>query len=262
MGFLQSLPPDEVARYHRVASASLKIRNHFELMLWLQGDMQDYLPHDIMIAAWGDFHTQDVQFDIVSSLVGVRTRANDTQLIKPLLLELFARWVSFDFQPFTLSAGADGFAPLDGRRDCTVTQALQAMRCALVHGIKDQRDRHDCLYVALSVNVCSHRQCLAMAMALPYIDAALRQVTHLPHQLETLAPSPVVTMLLQDFDLSEREAEIMTWVAAGKTNPEIGQILDISGFTVKNHLQRIFKKLNVMNRAQAVSKINTFAARV
>jgi DNA-binding CsgD family transcriptional regulator len=56
--------------------------------------------------------------------------------------------------------------------------------------------------------------------------------------------------------LSSREQEIMDWVKHGKTNYEIGMILDISAFTVKNHLQRIFKKLDVLNRAQAVAKLS------
>jgi DNA-binding CsgD family transcriptional regulator len=54
--------------------------------------------------------------------------------------------------------------------------------------------------------------------------------------------------------LSEREAEIMRWLKIGKTNYEIGRILEISAFTVKNHLQRIFRKLVVFNRAHAVAK--------
>jgi DNA-binding CsgD family transcriptional regulator len=45
----------------------------------------------------------------------------------------------------------------------------------------------------------------------------------------------------------------MKWVAMGKTNGEIGSILNVSSFTIKNHMQRIFKKLDVFNRAQAVS---------
>jgi DNA-binding CsgD family transcriptional regulator len=55
--------------------------------------------------------------------------------------------------------------------------------------------------------------------------------------------------------LSDRELEIMGWVCSGKTNIEIGLILEISTFTVRNHLQRIFKKLEVINRSQAVAKI-------
>ena len=48
----------------------------------------------------------------------------------------------------------------------------------------------------------------------------------------------------------------MEWVMMGKTNQDIGMILNISAFTVKNHLQRIFKKLDVLNRAQAVTEYN------
>lgn len=55
-------------------------------------------------------------------------------------------------------------------------------------------------------------------------------------------------------ELSAREAEILRWIALGKTNPEIGSILNISSFTVKNHVQRILKKLDVSNRTQAVGK--------
>jgi DNA-binding CsgD family transcriptional regulator len=58
--------------------------------------------------------------------------------------------------------------------------------------------------------------------------------------------------------LSQREVEIMEWVRIGKTNFEVAMILNISAFTVKNHLQRIFRKLDASNRAQAVEKLNRF----
>ena len=59
----------------------------------------------------------------------------------------------------------------------------------------------------------------------------------------------------ENLRLSEREHEIMYWVGHGKTNYEIGMILGISQFTVKNHLQRIFRKIDVRNRAQAITRI-------
>ena len=54
--------------------------------------------------------------------------------------------------------------------------------------------------------------------------------------------------------LSAREAAIMGWLQAGKSNREIGQILDISALTVKNHLQRIYRLLGVANRAHALAR--------
>ncbi len=55
-------------------------------------------------------------------------------------------------------------------------------------------------------------------------------------------------------ELSQRELEILNWVCVGKTNYEIGVILGISKFTVKNHIQSILGKLSVYNRTQAVNR--------
>jgi len=51
--------------------------------------------------------------------------------------------------------------------------------------------------------------------------------------------------------LSPREDEVMQWLLEGKTNEEIGIILSISSHTVKNHLDRIYKKLGVASRHSA-----------
>jgi len=51
--------------------------------------------------------------------------------------------------------------------------------------------------------------------------------------------------------LSPREQECLRWVSAGKTNWEIGRILDISDNTVHYHLERAKRKLGATTRAQA-----------
>ncbi len=56
---------------------------------------------------------------------------------------------------------------------------------------------------------------------------------------------------LEALGLSPREAEILLWMAQGKTNSEIGTILDISPATAKKHLEHIYKKLGTENRASA-----------
>ncbi|MEW5960245.1 MAG: response regulator transcription factor [Chloroflexota bacterium] len=51
--------------------------------------------------------------------------------------------------------------------------------------------------------------------------------------------------------LSEREVEVLQWLALGASNREIGQQLYIAESTVKRHVYNIFGKLNVHNRTQA-----------
>jgi DNA-binding NarL/FixJ family response regulator len=53
--------------------------------------------------------------------------------------------------------------------------------------------------------------------------------------------------------LSQREAEVLIWVAGGASNKEIARHLHISEATVKSHLLHIFSKLGVNDRTQAVT---------
>ncbi len=57
----------------------------------------------------------------------------------------------------------------------------------------------------------------------------------------------------QKLALTVREAEVLHWIAQGKTNREIGQILDISPRTVNKHLEQVFQKIGVENRTAAAS---------
>lgn len=53
--------------------------------------------------------------------------------------------------------------------------------------------------------------------------------------------------------LTRRETTVLVWVAAGKTNVEIGFILGISPRTVQKHLEHIFTKLGVETRTAAAT---------
>ena len=52
--------------------------------------------------------------------------------------------------------------------------------------------------------------------------------------------------------LSRRESEVLSWVAHGKTNSEVGTILGISRRTVDTLLSRTYQKLGVETRLAAV----------
>ncbi len=62
-------------------------------------------------------------------------------------------------------------------------------------------------------------------------------------------------VLRDKLKLTFREAEILMWIARGKTNKEIGIILTTSPRTVNKHLEHIFEKLGVSTRAAAVAMV-------
>jgi DNA-binding response OmpR family regulator/DNA-binding CsgD family transcriptional regulator len=58
-------------------------------------------------------------------------------------------------------------------------------------------------------------------------------------------------VLRRQFSLTGREAEVLLWIAQGKSNRDIGEILGLSPRTVNKHLEQIYQKLGVENRASA-----------
>lgn len=59
--------------------------------------------------------------------------------------------------------------------------------------------------------------------------------------------------LRETFSVTSREADVLLWIANGKTNREIGLILDMSPRTVNKHLEQVFRKLGVENRTAAAA---------
>lgn len=60
-------------------------------------------------------------------------------------------------------------------------------------------------------------------------------------------------LLSQAFGLTPREADVLLWTARGKSNKDMSEILNISARTVNKHLEQIFIKIGVENRASATA---------
>ncbi len=60
-------------------------------------------------------------------------------------------------------------------------------------------------------------------------------------------------LLAQAFGLTPREADVLLWTARGKSNKDMSEILNISARTVNKHLEQIFIKIGVENRASATA---------
>ena len=75
-------------------------------------------------------------------------------------------------------------------------------------------------------------------------DALWRRSAPAPRAVEGSTPAPALT---------EREMQVLTGMSRGRSNAEIGKELFLSEDTVKTHARRLFRKLGVSDRAQAVA---------
>jgi two-component system NarL family response regulator len=84
------------------------------------------------------------------------------------------------------------------------------------------------------------------------IREAVRRVA----QGESLLPAGIASKLAESMahpELSERERQVLQYIANGRSNKEIGQVLYISENTVKAHVKSILTKLDAMGRTEAIA---------
>lgn len=74
------------------------------------------------------------------------------------------------------------------------------------------------------------------------------------HLHDTVMRSDELTNVLRQPALSQREREVLQWIAAGKTYLDVGTILSISDRTVEVHLRSAREKLRALTTAQAVAR--------
>jgi DNA-binding CsgD family transcriptional regulator len=58
----------------------------------------------------------------------------------------------------------------------------------------------------------------------------------------------------EEVQLTSRERDVLSWVARGKTNAEIAELLWLAPSTVRKHLENVYAKLGVSTRTAAVAR--------
>jgi DNA-binding CsgD family transcriptional regulator len=85
-------------------------------------------------------------------------------------------------------------------------------------------------------------------------SGALREVPAAnPNPNLPISADEAIQVLVKHLSLTSRQAEVLHWVAEGKSNEEISIILECSFFTVKNHLREVFRRLDVHGRVAAAA---------
>jgi transcriptional regulator EpsA len=229
-----------------VIQRSYKIKKHVDFFRWQQDYLSSIFPHDVLIAVWGDFSNGTLNYDVCSKIPGVRTQSlrESPGQINHLMSDLYQRWLANNERWYRIN----NFV-INHNDDLTVlfNDHLSVINSLLVYGLRDIRGNNDCLYIFMDQHNEFPLSTPMLGMLMPHLDAALRRI----ESLECTVNDELSEYHVQG--LSDREHEIVHWVRLGKTNHEISIILGISPNTVKNHLKRIFSKLDVTSRAQAVA---------
>jgi len=230
----------------RAISASIAIRRRFQFFAWTQGQLQELLPHGVLVCGLPRGTGTGMFFDYFHNVP--LASAALARLCHPrdgVALAMLEVW---------RQQGGDPLAILDtDPRTADIHAQLVALglRQSVVHGIPFEQS-----------NVGAHGFFAFLALrAEPGLRELQMASMLVPHVFSTYCRAlsreraPIAVPQAQvDGALSEREVEILHWVREGKSNHEIGMVLSISPLTVKNHVQRILKKLQASNRTQAVSK--------
>jgi len=237
MSDLFTLDSEAQLRLLRVMEASFRIFKRSHFFLWAQGELQVFIPHATLVCVSGDLATSMLYHDIFSwqaMAPGDDQRAAERGCLP--IAPLIDQWLRSRCKPLVLDASTMN----------TGNAARAIGGYALCHGAPEARGEQGSFFVFLGLpEAPSCRTLFALHMLMPHLHLAWHRMREgeLHGNRFKAAESPLTT----------REVEVLIWVRDGKTNNEIGRILDISPLTVKNHIQRILRKLNASNRAQAVA---------
>jgi transcriptional regulator EpsA len=225
--------------------ASLRVHARAHFFSWTQGLLQSLIRHELLICTLCLGKPPGFRADGFSMTTPDPATLSDIFLrdaaVVPALLKA---WEERRYQPVVIDVATTSLGTGAFTRE---TERLGATQL-LVHGMHDADGRALTLFTfACRPGSVGPRQTYLAQLLAPALHAAWvrTQLSRTPSAVEKASGHNVLTV---------REQDILKWIYLGKSNFEIGAILKISPLTVKNHVQKILRKLNVVNRTQAIGK--------
>jgi transcriptional regulator EpsA len=258
-----SLTPKQAEEVVRLVEAAQAVWRRHQFFVWCQSQLHPLIPHHVMVCGAYQRQRLAVRFDVFQSVV-----------LSPELLGLFgdgssalmratiSSWVQGRGRPQLLDAarlvGEARNQALRLRQETGIDQWL-------VHGVsRPQRPTEiESLFIFAGVQTDAargHPQ-LHAELLMPYLHSTWRRVLAAESELAGSAVERVIPELpvrgasasTTAGRLTERERQILLSAREGHSNQQIGDLLGISPLTVKNHIQKILRKLGASNRAHAVA---------
>ncbi len=243
------LDPLELESLKLIMDASLRVHARPHFFSWTQGLLQNLLKHEALLCALRSaepisfpFHVESFSTSPLDPALLSDMFRQDTSMVPHII----RTWEENSFRPVVFETGnASPFAQSALWREFNRIGA----DAVVAHGTYDALGKPASFFIfACQSQTMGPRQVYCVELIVPFLHQAWVR-TQIDRSVEGAVEQPTGASLL-----TSREREILKWIHLGKSNIEIGTILEISPLTVKNHVQKILRKLNVQNRTQAVVK--------
>jgi transcriptional regulator EpsA len=226
---------------------SLRVHATHHFFNWTQGSLQNLVRHELLICALRKSEPAALHFESFTTAPFDLARFNEMlRQDSALLPHVVKTWEENHRKPLF-------YDTRDGSPHAASALARELNRIEATtligHGTYDAYAKLTSFFVfACRPGATLQKQAYLVELAVPFLHAAWVRT-----QINGLADGAGARPAAAG-TLTAREIEILKWLYHGKSNVEIGMILGISPLTVKNHVQKILRKLNVLNRTQAVGK--------
>ena len=228
--------------------AALRVHTRPHFFSWTQGVLQSLVRHEVLVCALRNgqplaFRAEAYSTHAANAGAFSDAFAQDTGATPNLV----RGWEENGFRPLAIDLGEGG--PFAAGALARELLRIGASR-VLVHGTHDPSGQAASLFLfASQPTTIRPRQDYFAELVVPAMHVAWLR-TQLVRNEGGAGPKAAAAAN----PLTAREKEILGWIYLGKSNYEIGAILKISPLTVKNHVQKILRKLDVVNRTQAIGK--------
>ena len=202
--------------------------------------IQELFPFDFAIAVLGEHDSSHGVFSASQVNVSFPDGWLSEYLAKNYIQE--DRVVLENFRSFRVQVWPLARKNLSRREEITSLGIDFGLRECCTHGTSGVAGSRGSMFCFSSSSItCSDRHKAILEVLIPHLHMVLSGITIGTSQEKC------------DVALSSREKEVLDWLKEGKTSWEISAILKISERTVNFHVTNILRKLQVVNRAQAVA---------
>lgn len=246
----------------RIIESAADVRRRYQFFVWIHSYLQALVPHQIAVCGCYQRARREVSFETFHSVSvdpSVLQSLSDASGL--LMQQVVGHWINGAGRAVALDMHVLAGAGAGAERDRLVKAGFEQL---LVDGVsRPQRPSEiETFFIFGSVGLrYNQRHQSYLDLLMPHLHSTWLRVQATEREFsqrhggQVLMASGPTTHARAP--ITQREKQILGWVREGMSNQAIGEQLGISALTVKNHVQKILRKLGAANRAQAVAKAMT-----